>query len=91
MNLENKYHVFAVINVLISKQIKLINKDDDEGRKMMAEVFAILMSSLLAHLCPDEEAEDVMVKIKMEKKKFVTDMVSWVTVSKSMKSNTARS
>ena len=91
MNLENKYHVFAVINVLISKQIKLLNKDDDRSLKIQAEVFAVLMSSLLTHLCVDEDPEDVMAKVSVEKKKFMETMSGWLDMDKSVNTNTARS
>ena len=91
MNLENKYHVFAVINVLISKQIKLLNKDDDRSLKIQAEVFAVLMSSLLTHLCVDEDPEDVMAKVSAEKKKFMETMSGWLDMDKSVNTKTARS
>ena len=91
MNLENKYHVFAVINVLISKQIKLLNKDDDRSLKIQAEVFAVLMSSLLTHLCVDEDPEDVIAKVSAEKKKFIENMSDWLDMNKSVNTNTARS
>ena len=84
MNLDNKYHVFAVVNVLVGQLIALVNRDNDEAYKTMASVFANLMSSMLLHLCHGEDPDEVMAKIKAEREKFESNMGDFHAVRRSI-------